>query len=362
MRISVSFYIEKNLEYQKDFEFEVTTKLTSVCLTLVLAFWLRSYWALVWGYFSATVLRVLYSYVKHSYRPKLLFTNLMPYWKFSLSLVSINIGKYSSQNITLLVGARLLATEVLGVLNIAVNFAAIFTQEVMLPIARAMFPQYAKLVKDKEALQRTYLNVLGVLAILLFPIGFGLSAVSFELVSIILGEKWLDAVFLVSWLAIVGVLRALIWILSGNILVVTKNETVSAKCTWLQLLILAPSVIYGGVTWGVNGLVVSAAIASLIALPLIMFMLKRAIDIPFFLLLRQFIGPCIAAISMYFSITCLSWPVVNVFVLLLLKVSLGILVYTIALFLTSLLTGNSDGAERKLYRLALSKLQKTKNK
>ena len=60
----------KELEFDRDFRLVVTTKLTGFVVTIVTAFALRSYWALVIGVMTAKVARVVLSYLMHPHRPR----------------------------------------------------------------------------------------------------------------------------------------------------------------------------------------------------------------------------------------------------------------------------------------------------
>ena len=353
------FLFRKNLQYKKDFDLEVWSKVSAVVVTIAFALWFKNYWALVYGHIASAVIRLILTYVKHPFRPRLHIKGVKPFLLFSVSLVAINIGKYTSQNISILVGGRLLATEALGVLHVAANFSAIFTQEIMLPVARAMFPQYAKLKHDPHALNRAYLGVLSALALVLFPVGVGVSVVATELVTIILGDKWLATVELVHWLAIAGILRALLWIQSGNILIVTGNEKKSAWCSWMQLSILLPLVVYGGIKGGALGLVQAVVVASIVTLPIIIWALSSAIEASYFNLVACLVRPLLASTLMFISITQVNWPEINVVLLLLSKVLLGIVIYISTIFTLWFCSNQPKGLEQKIWQMLMNKLSRT---
>lgn len=347
----------KNLEYKKDFRFVVVGKVGSIIVTIILAFWLKNFWALVYGQLASSVLGLFLSYVMHNYRPKLCFGGLKKFLLFSVSLVFVNIGKYISQNISLLVGGRILATEAMGLLSVAVNFASIFTQELMLPVARAMFPQYARMKDDPEMLKKSYLSVLSVLALALLPIGFGVSIVAHELIAIILGAKWLAIDSLVSWLAIAGVFRAITWILSGNILIVTNNEKKSALFSFLQVLILVPAVVFAGTNWGVIAMVQATVIASCITLPIAVFVLKSSINSSASEIFLCFFKPTIAATIMYAIVYVVNWGEHNVVLLLIGKVCLGGVIYMSVILLPLLLPGRQRGIESEILDVLITRIK-----
>ena len=61
---------QRNLRFDMEFKFRVTVKLLSTVATIVLAFWLRNYWALAIGSLIRSIIGVVCSYLMSAYRPR----------------------------------------------------------------------------------------------------------------------------------------------------------------------------------------------------------------------------------------------------------------------------------------------------
>jgi len=82
-------FFQKDLEFNKQFFYELSATLVDLAVAISLAFILRNVWALVWGGLAANVIRLFASYILHAYRPhvrldKSEFKNLFSFGKWVL--------------------------------------------------------------------------------------------------------------------------------------------------------------------------------------------------------------------------------------------------------------------------------------
>jgi lipopolysaccharide exporter len=212
--------IRKNLEFRKEFVFSMSGRLISFALTIALALWLRSYWALVAGTVAGRVAGVVISYIASSYRPRFGLSAASELFHFSKWMFvnnTLNFLQHSGPNF--LIG-RVSGAGDLGTYTVAYEISNLASSELVAPINRATFPGFAKL--DRPGVADAYLRVLGMIALLILPVGVGIAAVAEPLVLVALGENWRGAVALIGVLAFYGVLAAIVsnnavvWIALGR--------------------------------------------------------------------------------------------------------------------------------------------------
>jgi O-antigen/teichoic acid export membrane protein len=97
-----------------------------------------------------------------------------------------------------------------GAYSLAIDLAAMATQEVSAPVHRAVFPGYARMASDRSVLLHTVLKVTSVLLLVVLPCGAGISLLAEPVVLILFGTKWIDAIPLVQMLGINGILTVLL--------------------------------------------------------------------------------------------------------------------------------------------------------
>ena len=76
-----------------------------------------------------------------------------------------------------------------------------------MPLQRVLFPAFSALQADQERLQRTVILSGRLLAAVIVPVGFGISAVADELVPVLYGPQWLDMISVLSMFGLSAAIR-----------------------------------------------------------------------------------------------------------------------------------------------------------
>ncbi len=203
----------KKLNFKKDFQYLVYTKICSFVVTLFFAFILRSYWALVLGIASSALVQLGLSYAMHPFRPRWSLARWREIMNFSKWLLLNNILAFTNQQSHNLIVGKILGATTLGLYTVAYEIATMATSELLAPIRRALLPGYAKLAHDPVALRKSFSDGLALLVMVAGPVAIGVGLVADPMVRLLLGEKWLDAIPILQILALFG----LIQVLSANI-------------------------------------------------------------------------------------------------------------------------------------------------
>lgn len=282
----------KELDFRKEFRFQVSRKLISFCIVVPLAFMLRSHWALVIGILVSSLAGTGMSYLMHPYRPRLGFSKAMELFKFSRWLLINNFaGFFKERSADFFIGRMTGATS-LGTYNLAYEISSLPTTEIGAPINRALLPGFAKM-KDEAEIASAYSNAVGLLSLLALPSAACIFALAPFLVPVILGEKWLAAVPLMQLLAFNGALL----LFHGSVcaLLIGRGfpaRVMVANVTYALVLIgLLSAVFTLRPEWGVLGAAYAALATSLAATPVYLHQLKRCLDLRPILFVRAIFRP-----------------------------------------------------------------------
>jgi lipopolysaccharide exporter len=198
----------KHFQFGKDFQLMLAKKLIAFCVTLALAFSLRSYWALLGGIAASRVSGVAMSFVLHPYRPRFNTTEIRGLFQFSRWIVLSRVIEYfNDRGPDLLIGRALDAAS-LGMFRVAKELATLPTTELLFPIMRAVFPGYAAVAHDRAALARSFLAVQGMILTLTVPAAAAIVMLADPIVRLLLGPNWLPAIPLIQVLGLYGALTA----------------------------------------------------------------------------------------------------------------------------------------------------------
>lgn len=348
--------VRKELDFAKDFRFTLYKKIASFTCIISCAFLLRSYWGLVLGRLLASFFHVAISFAMHHYRPKLSLAKWRFFTRFSAAIMGGNIAMFFNNRVDTIVIGGLFNTASLGLYNVAAELAKMATEEVTAPIGRALMPTYASISEDKQALAKAFLTSFSFVAIIILPLGIGLSCIAELTVVLIYGSKWIDAAPLLRWLALYSIATAMISMLGDHILITLRQEKLAMNLRFVRLAILAPIAWYCGSTGSVELVAKAITFATLALLPLHAWALGRHLPISIRQLCAFLWRPGVAATVMAGVITQVDWPDLPQTVHLLLLLLTGAGVYLSMSLLLWLVAGKPKGPEQTLLALLATKL------
>ena len=258
----------KELEFHKEFRYQVIKKIGSFFVTIGCAIVLQSYWALIIGMFFGRVLEVALSYLLHSFRPRFSMSRIKELWSFSQWMLVANIGAHiKSEVIDLMIVGRYHDAAALGVYREATEISALPTKEVIWPLSRALFPGYSRLKEDKPRLRAAYKNVVSVMVLFLIPCAAGITLLADNVVYFILGNQWGDAIEPLKWLAVYGSAFAI----SGNafnVLAAVGKLPRMAMFVWLEIIVTIPILLWAAQAGTIADIAMWRAFIGLAIIPL----------------------------------------------------------------------------------------------
>lgn len=237
----------RDLDFRSDFLLGFYSKVVVVVPTVVLALVFRSYWALIAGNILGQAMAVLVSYRMHPFRPRLSLHDWRRFVGYSIWITPSSIATFLNKKADVFIVGHAASTAQMGAYNVASELSQMATSEIVTPMSRALFPNYAKLKDDRAALAEAFRHVLRSVCIISFGFGFGIAATADDVVHLILGDQWDFAVPLIRWLGIFAAFASIVAILTGHILVVLHLERPMLGLNWLRL------VLFSGATYWASG-------------------------------------------------------------------------------------------------------------
>src|SRR3989344_1986854 len=163
----------KDLDFRKEFAFQLSRKVAGFVVAVPLAFWLQSYWALVGGTLAFKLAGTVNSYWVHPFRPHFSLRQARALIGFSKWLLLNNIVGFLKERTSDFFIGRLHGPAALGLYNVSYEFANLPSTEMSAPINRALLPGFARLTSDRAALAGAYLNAMRLLALFAIPAAIG---------------------------------------------------------------------------------------------------------------------------------------------------------------------------------------------
>lgn len=205
-------YFQKELEFNKQFLYQLSGTLASFIVAVSAVLILRNVWALIFGLLAGNAVRLIASHLIHPYRPHLSSDlgkakELFGFGKWILgSAILIFIGAYVDD---ISVG-RLLGAAALGFYWMAYRISNMPATEITYVIAAVAFPTYSKLQDDQIRLQQAYFRIMRLTVAISIPIAIGIVFLAPDFTMIFLGEKWMPIVPVMQLLAVAGLIKSIV--------------------------------------------------------------------------------------------------------------------------------------------------------
>ena len=197
--------ISRDMKFKKLFFSSLGAIIVSGTTGIALAYLGYGAWALVWQQLSNALATTIILWFTSGWRPKLMFSikkvkKLFSYgWKILCSSLIDTIY----QNIYNLVIGKFYNSKTLGNYNKGEQFPKLIAVNIDGAISSVMLSAYSKEQDSKDKLKKMVRRSIVTSSLLIFPMMFGLAAVSENVVKILLTDKWLGCVPYMQLLCIV---------------------------------------------------------------------------------------------------------------------------------------------------------------
>jgi O-antigen/teichoic acid export membrane protein len=341
----------REMRFDREFKFMFGKRMAPVLVTIPIALWLHSYWALALGQLTGTLVSVALSYYMSSYRPRFSLQKREELFHASKWLVINNFLIFLNGRAAEFVIGKFAGISGLGIYTVSSEISTLPTTELVAPINRAAFPGYARLAQDLPRLRESFLGVISMIALFTVPAGLGIVALAELMVGVVLGWKWQAATPLIQVLAVYGVLIALQTNIGYVYLAVGRPRLITLVAGLQFVLLLAlllPATWYRGATGAAWAFLGTAVLMVPVNQLLIANQLKLSLRGYFAHLWR----PLVAGAAMVLALDALKavlqpgQATPALVAALLTGVACGALVYGAVLYLLWRLSGRPDGAER----------------
>ncbi|HET7267496.1 MAG TPA: lipopolysaccharide biosynthesis protein [Oleiagrimonas sp.] len=289
-------------------------------------------WALVYGHLAGSVIRSVGLVVaaRHWCWPRFSHKGMAGMLRFGSFMTANRVLWYVYSRADVFIIGKILGTHALGFYSIAMQLASMPMQKVGGLLNQVGLVAYSSVQTDLSVVRSHFLKVVRTLSFVSFPVFWGMSSVSPELVNVVLGQRWAAAIIPLQLLGLVMPLRMVAHGNSEALPAIGKPHLGTAY--QLMAVLLMPPAFFIGAWYGG---IVGAALAWIIAYPILMLVQLRITLRPLGLAYRDYFasmaGPATGAAIMYLVVAVVRWTVAGPLLApvagLVLLVVVGVLAY-----------------------------------
>lgn len=267
---------QKELHFHKQFFYSTSEFFVESIVTIILVLLFKSPSAIVWGLIAGAAFEVVISFAFVKPWPKLFFEkNIFAHVIGRGKWVTLTgIFSYFFQNGDNIVVGRMLGTSSLAIYDMAYRMAMLPITEISNVISQVTFPVYVKISGDKVRLRNAYLKTTGLVALVCIPLGIIFLVFPKELVLLILGAKWLQAVPVFQLLAVFGIVQAIVGN-AGTVFLAFKKQEYITMITLVGIIVMGVLIVPFTYKFGLIGAGIAVLVGSFSTLPLVGYFLIK---------------------------------------------------------------------------------------
>lgn len=257
----------KELQFGKEAVFRLILLATDGLAAVISAVFFKSAMAFAVAMIAAGTAEVLFSFLYFKIRPRLSFSRqyLSEILNYGKWVTLSGIGSWFSAELDDFVAGRSFGLKSLGVYQAAYKISTLPVTEIAGSVNQVSFPVMSKLKEDTSRFWKTFIGSIGVIGGIGITLGTILWIWPREVVLILLGNKWLEAVPLVRILAIFGVVRSFesgiqpVFLAGGRPKIAAVGNLIKVIALGFGLVLLAGK--------GINGVALAALLSGIAVIP-----------------------------------------------------------------------------------------------
>lgn len=228
-----------------------------------------------WGAWSITVQSIVAAIVGSGvlwrvseWRPRVVFrwSAVRELADFSTNYFLGNISNYWVRNVDNILVGYVLGPVPLGIYTRAYSVMLFPLSRISRVLSRVMFPSLALIQEDHSRVRGLFLRVTRVIALTTFPIMLGVAASAENFTAVVFGAQWGEMVPILRILALVGMVQSVTSLITNIYL--SQNHTALRLRVVLPIQVVQVLGIIIGLRWGILGVAIGYAVASLATAPI----------------------------------------------------------------------------------------------
>lgn len=291
-----------NMQFKKQAMISITHTLVSGALGLAMAFMGYGVWALVGQSLIATCLGTVLCWLLNRWHPSWIYS-----WKsfhemfgFSSKLLLTRIIDTIYGNVYSIVIGKVYSPATLGHYTRAQNWATMPSTNIVGILNNVSFASLSKIQDDIERLRSVYRKMIKTSAFIVFPLMFGLSAVSLPLIFFTIGTKWELCAQILQIICFMFVFMP-IQSLNINLIQAMGRSDLSLKISVVGK-VLSLLVLFGSLPFGIIPMCWFSVISSVVILLINFYYVSKLLGLSILNQLKDlFASACLSAI-MYIAV------------------------------------------------------------
>lgn len=198
-------YKMKRQEFKEITKVSMVNKVVSTTITISIAIIYETYWALVIGQVSNSLVHVVATHVIAPMKLRLTFENIRAQWGFTKWILPQSLVNFFRGQVDAIFVSTQFAKPEFGAYNSMRYYASIPTTAIINPATSPLIAQFSEFKSDKEYLLNRCQVVVFAIAAFCALVVYTMGSFSSFFVNLVLGEKWLEYSSLLAYFSLMSI-------------------------------------------------------------------------------------------------------------------------------------------------------------
>jgi O-antigen/teichoic acid export membrane protein len=273
--------LSRRLDFKKYSVWACSGVLSNCMISIPLAIILKNEWAIVFGIIISEVVKTIFSYVLHPYRPRLTLRRsaAKKILNFGVWIAGAKTTEYLSNQLDKIVLGKLFGVSELGIYSMSYRFVDM-AKNSMGQISNVVFPSFSRIKNDNRSVVDVFLLYFNALTIFILPVFGCMYVFSASFVDFVLGKQWHMSIEPMRILMIGASIKLLMLACIPFLNAIGKPKGVF-EMTLISNVSLIIALYPLGKLWGIDGIAMAWSISNIIAFPFCIRSVMKYGQIPF---------------------------------------------------------------------------------
>jgi len=292
--------MNKEMLFKQRALIETVASMVNTLITLSLAIYGAGYWSILIGQFSNTLVKVIFFnlYGESRFTFTRDFSGFSSFFHFGFfTFISRAIWSIYNRVDAFIVG-RVFGIELLGIYSVALQVASMPLDKISGTVNQVAFSSYSQNNINKE--QENLFKPVRIMAVVIFPLFFGIAAISPFLIPLLIGDKWMQSILLIQILSVAMPFKLISSFLSTYILSLGKVK-LHLFNTIIYFVFVLGGVLIGSL-YSLQFMIICLVSATIIGFFITSYRILKEVDFSYFSFIFNVLTPVLCAIIMWIII------------------------------------------------------------
>lgn len=296
--IQMALY-KRDLDFKTLFKVRIISAFIPLVVTVPLAFWLKSYWALVIGTLTVNLVNAILLTLFSKWKPRLYYDFSIFKEMFSFSFWSMieAVSIWLTHYFDVFVVGTMLSQYYLGLYKTTSTLVGQIMGLITAVTTPILFSALSRLQNDEKEFHRLFFRFQKLVGLLVLPIGMAIFLFSDLATEIILGSKWMEASGFIGLWGLTSAITIVLSHYSSEVYRAKGRPKLSVLAQILHIVVLWPTVLIA-VKHGFQALYVARSLVRLELIAVNLCIMGFIVKMPVGKMMTNVLPSCLAAASM----------------------------------------------------------------